>query len=189
MMKKSIRAAAAVLIVTAALAGCVSYPSQLNLDPSRFENDSVRLEWAVGISFFELKINNLTDQQLDLDLANSAIVSVDGEARPLSRMLRADAQMIPPRAYIVMSSSQGAIFGTDILGRFNSESNEKYPVSLDSSTNDRLYLKSHSGETLRMYLTATVKGRKVVYDIPFRIIGATRVQQGAEEQAPVKPKA
>jgi hypothetical protein len=179
---------ALVLVVAAFLAGCASYPAQLNLDPSKFENDAIRVEWAVGISFFELKLNNLTDQQIDLDLADSAIVSVDGESRALTRIVRTDAQMIPPRSYVVLSSSQGAIFGTDILGRFNDESNDKYPVSLDSSTNDRLYLKSHSGETLRLYLTATVKGKKVVYDIPFRIVGATRVQQGAEDQAPTKSK-
>jgi hypothetical protein len=183
----SIRAALA-LVVAAFLAGCASYPAQLNLDPARFENDAVRVEWAVGINFFELKINNLTDQQIDLDLANSAIVSVDGEARPLVRIIRTDVQMIPPRSYIVLSSSQGAIFGTDILGRFNSESNDKYPVAFDPSGNDRMFLKSHSGETLRMYLTATVRGKKVVYDIPFRILGATRVQQGAEDAPPAKPK-
>ena len=50
-----------------------------------------------------------------------------------------------------------------------------------------MFLKSHSGETLRLYLTATVRGKKVSYDIPFRILGATRVQGGYDEQPAQQP--
>ena len=188
-MMRMLRVGAGALLLCAVLAGCTTtYPAQLNLDPMRFENDTIRVEWAVGISFFELKISNLTTDQIDLDLGSSAIVSVDGESRPLVRMVNTDASIIPPKSYIVLGSQKGAIFGTDILGRFNNESDEKYPVAFDASGNDRTYLKGHSGETLRLYLTATVKGKKTSYDIPFRILGASRVQQGAEDQQAPQPQ-
>ena len=184
-----------VVLTVLGLAACAtSYPAQVILDPPRFDDGSVRLEWAIGINFFKLKITNLTDQQLDLDLASSAIVSVDGEARPLAATVQKDAAMIPPKAYIVLGAQQGAVYGTDILGRFNAETEDKYPLPADLYTEDRLFLKSHSGETLRLYLNATIKGKKIVLDVPFKISGASRVQTiGADTQqaapAPAAPAA
>jgi hypothetical protein len=170
--------------MAAVLAGCASYPAQMILDPARFENDALRVEWAVGLNFFRVKLTNLTDAQIDLDLANSAIVSVDGEARTLALSVRKDAAMLPPKSYIVLSSEKGVVYGTDILGRFNAETEDRYPMPLDTNADDRLFLKGHSGETLRLYLTATVRGKKTVYDVPFKIAGATRVQQaGADTTA------
>jgi hypothetical protein len=182
------RLSAFLALVVAAAGGCMTatYPAQLPLEPPWFENDSLRIEWVIGATFFRMKVTNLTAEQMDLDLANSAIVSVDREARPLSLVGRKDSQMIPPRAYVVLSSEQGVVYGTGILGRFNLESEEKYPMPSGSvGAEDRTYLKTHSGEILRLYLSAEVKGRKVTYDIPFRIAGATRVMQnGADQQAP-----
>ena len=187
-MRNPARLSAVLAFVIAAAAGCMTatYPAQLVLEPARFENDSLRIEWVIGANFFRMKVTNLTTEQMDIDLAGSAIVSVDGEARPLSLVGRKDSQMIPPRAYVVLASEQGVVYGTDILGRFNSENEEKYPMpSGNLGTEDRAYLKTHSGETLRLYLSAEVKGKKVTYDIPFRITGATRVMQGgADQRAP-----
>jgi hypothetical protein len=187
------RLSAVMALFVVAASGCVttSYPAQLLLEPPRFENESLRIEWVIGATFFRMKVTNLTTEQMDLDLASSAIVSVDGEARPLALVGRKDTQMIPPKAYVVLASEQGVVYGTDILGRFNSESEEKYPMpSGNLGTEDRTYLKTHSGETLRLYLSADVKGKKVTFDIPFRITGATRVMQGAaEEKAPASAPA
>jgi hypothetical protein len=166
-----------IAVMTISLSGCASYPAQMLLDPARFENDALKVEWAVGMSFYRVKLTNLTDAQIDLDLANSAIVSVDGEARALSLSAGKDATMIPPKSYIVLFSEKGAVYGTDILGRFNAETEDRYPLPMASSSDDRVFLKGHSGETLRIYLTATVRGKKTAYDIPFKIAGATRVQQ------------
>jgi hypothetical protein len=192
-MKTLARVSAVLALVVGVMAGCMTatYPAQLLLEPPRFENDSVRIEWVIGATFFRMKVTNLTTEQMNLDLAGSAIVSVDGEARPLSLVDRKDSQMIPPRSYVVLASEQGVVYGTDILGRFNSESEEKYPLPSGSlGTEDRTYLKTHSGETLRLYLSAEVKGKKTVFDIPFRITGATRVMQGAaDQQGPAAPAA
>ncbi len=178
-----------VLLAVVVLAGCTTtYPAQVQLDPARFDDGSIRLEWAIGMNFFKLKITNLTDQQIDLDLANSAVVSVDGEARPLASATQQDAAMIPPKSYVVLGSRQGAVYGTDILGRFNAETEEKYPLPANPD-DDRLFLKSHSGETLRLYLDATIKGRKTLLDIPFKIAGASRVQSAAGDNAPAAPAA
>ena len=128
-MRATSRPVLIVLLAAVVLAGCTTtYPAQVLLDPARFDDGSIRLEWAIGMSFFKLKITNLTDTQVDLDLAGSAIVSVDGEARPLSSATQRDAAMIPPKSYIVLGSVQGAVYGTDILGRFNAETEEKYPL-------------------------------------------------------------
>jgi hypothetical protein len=62
---------------------------------------------------------------------------VDGEARPLAAATQRDAAMIPPKSYIVLGSSQGAVFGTDILGRFNAETEEKYPLPANPNGEDR----------------------------------------------------
>ena len=181
-MARSIRAVTVALLAGLALAGCATYyPAQVQLDPAKYEDGSVRLEWAVGIDFFRLKVTNLTDQQLDLDLGGSAIVSVDGEARPLSLFTRSEAALLPPKSYIVHNGTHGAVFGTDILGRFNAETEVKYPLPANPQTDDRLFLKSHSGETVRLYISATVKGKKVVLDVPFKIAGATRVQSSASD--------
>jgi hypothetical protein len=184
-MRTLARVSAVLALVVGVTAGCMTttYPAQLLLEPPRFENDSVRIEWVIGATFFRMKVTNLTTEQMNLDIAGSAIVSVDGEARPLALVDRKDSQMIPPRSYVVLASEQGVVYGTDILGRFNSESEEKYPLPSGSlGTEDRTYLKTHSGETLRLYLSAEVKGKKTVFDIPFRITGATRVMQGAGDQ-------
>ncbi len=175
--------AAALAVVAALMAGCASYPAQVMLEPARFENDALQVEWAIGINFFRLKVTNLTDAQVDLDLAGSAVVSVDGEARVLAGLVQRDAAFVPPHAYIVLSSPRGAIFGTDILGRFNAETEDRYALPLNTSADDRVFLKGHSGETLRLYLAATARGKKSVLDLPFRITGATRVQS-VRPQAP-----
>jgi hypothetical protein len=168
------------------LAECATYPAQVTREPPRFENDAVRLEWAIGINFFRMKITNLTTEQIDLDLTGSAVISVDGEARPLAAMTGREAAMIPPKSYIILGSPQGAVFGTDIFGRFNAETEDKYPLPADPSSDDRLFLKSHSGDTLRLYLSATVRGRKTVLDIPFKITGAARVQSAAGDTSPAQ---
>jgi hypothetical protein len=184
---KRIAFAAALAALAVFVAGCATYPAQVTLDPPRFENDALRVEWAIGINFFRLKVSNLTAEEVDLDLVSSAIVSVDGEARTLAAMVRSEAAFVPPKAYIILSSERGAIFGTDLLGRFNAESEDKYVMPLNPYSEDRSFLKSHSGETLRLYLAATVRGKKVVLDVPFRITGAARVQSSADaSQAPAK---
>jgi len=187
-MRKS-RALCVLLLIGLAvfLAGCATFPSQVLLDPARFENDAVRVEWAIGINFFRIKLTNITDMQIDLDPANSAIVSVDGEARLLSLVASKDSVMVPPRSYVILTSEHGAVYGTDILGRFNAETEDRYPLPMNVNADDRLFLKAHTGETIRLYLTADVRGKKTVYDITFKIAGATRVQQGrgAPEPAPV----
>jgi hypothetical protein len=185
-MRKLSWRVAIVALVACAIVGCTTYPAQVQLDPTRFENKTLRAEWAIGSNFFRLKISNLTDASFELDLANSAVVSVDGEARYLLAAGRKDIVIIPPHSYIVIASEQGAVFGTDIFGRFNAESEEKYPLPGGSiRAEDRTFLKSHSGETLRLYLLADVEGKKAVFDIPFKITGATRVlQAGSEDRGP-----
>jgi hypothetical protein len=162
-MRATSRAVLIVLLAGIVLAGCTTtYPAQVLLDPARFDDGSVRLEWAIGMDFFNLKITNLTDAQIT----------------------QRDAAMIPPKAYIVLGSRQGAVFGTDILGRFNAETEEKYPLPANPNGEDRLFLKSHSGETLRLYLSAIIKGRKALLDVPFKISGASRVQSASGDNGP-----
>jgi hypothetical protein len=189
-MRKWSRLVAVMALVACAILGCTTYPAQVQLDPARFENKVLRVEWAIGSTFFRLKISNLTDASFDLDLANSAVVSVDGEARYLLAAGRKDVVVIPPRSYIVVASEQGAVFGTDIFGRFNAESEEKYPLPGGGfRAEDRTFLKSHSGETLRLYLLADVEGKKAVFDIPFKITGAARVLQSGSEDKSAAPAA
>jgi hypothetical protein len=163
--------------------GCATtYPAQVTLDPARFENKTLRVEWAIGSTFFRLKINNLTDAPIDLDLASSAVISVDSEARNILTKAGREIETIPPRSYIIIACEQAAVFGTDILGRFNAESEEKYPLpSGGARAEDRTFLKSHSGETLRLYLVTDTEGKKAIFDIPFKITGATRVLQSGTE--------
>ena len=193
-LKSTLMILPAVLFVLA-ISGCASYPSQVLLDPDHFENDSVRIEWAIGLDFFRLKLSNLTDAQVDLDLANSAVISVDGEARHLVALGRRDTEIIPPKSYIVLASDQGAMFGADIYGKFNAESEEKYPMGGGLGSDDRVFPKSHSGQSLRLYLTAEVRGKRVVLDVPFRIrdvyknrSGQPQAQQADAAAQPVSPQ-
>lgn len=188
-MRKWSRLVAVMALVACAILGCTTYPAQVQLDPARFENKTLRVEWAIGSNFFRLKISNLTDASFDLDLTNSAVVSVDGEARYLLAAGRKDVVVVPPRSYIVIASEKGAVFGTDIFGRFNAESESKYPLPGGGfRAEDRTFLKSHSGETLRLYLLADVEGKKAVFDIPFKITGATRVlQSGSDDKSAAAP--
>jgi len=172
------------VLLALALAGCQSYPSQVLLDPDHFENDSVRIDWAIGLDFFRLKVSNTSDAQADFDLLNSAVVSVDGQAKHLASLVHRDAVMIPPKSYVVLASDQGAIFGADIYGKFNAESEEKYPLGGGLGGDDRVFLKSHSGQSLRLYLSAELKGKKVVLDIPFRIRDVYKNRSGQPEQPP-----
>jgi len=166
--------AAALAVALAALAGCATtYPTQLVLEPARFENDALRVEWAVGMAFFRIKVTNLTDAPLSLDMGTSAVVSVEGEARTLAAMTGRTSTVIPPKAYVILSSEQGAVYGTDIYGRFNSEPEDRYPLA--GASDDRIFLRAHTGETLRLFLVAEVRGKPVTYDIPFRITGASKI--------------
>jgi hypothetical protein len=175
-----------VLIVTAALAGCATtYPTQAVLDPARFENDSVRVEWAAGASFFRMKLSNLTDAPLLVDMGRSAVISVDGEARTLAAVTRRDVTTIPPKAYVILASEQGVVYGTDIFGRFNQEPEDRYPLP-GSAADDRIFLRAHIGEAVRLYLVAEVRGKSATYDMVFRITGASRVGAKAEA-APAAP--
>ena len=161
-------------VVLAALAGCASFPTQLVLDPARFENDAMRVEWAAGAAFFRMKLTNLTDAPLILDMGRSAVISVDGEARTLAAVTRRDSATVPPKAYVILSSEQGVVFGTDIYGRFNSEPEERYPLPA-SDSDDRIFLRGHIGDTIRLYLVAEVRAKPALYDITFRVTGASRV--------------
>ncbi len=181
-MKSSIAILSAVLAL--ALTGCASYRSQVLLEPDHFENDSLRIDWAIGLDFFRLKITNLSDGQVDLDLANSAVISVDGESRNLVALGRRDIEMIPPRSYLVLAADEGAIFGADIYGKFNAESEEKYPLPGGFNADDRLFLKSHAGQSLRLYLSAEIKGKKTILDIPFRIRDVYKYRGPQEQPAP-----
>ena len=173
-------------VALAVLAGCVTtYPTQLVLEPARFENDAVRVEWAVGMAFFRMKLTNLSDAPLTLDMGTSAVVSVEGESRTLAAMTGRPSAVIPPKAYIVLSSEQGAVYGTDIYGRFNAEPEDRYPLA--AASDDRIFLRAHTGETLRLYLVAEVKGKPVTYDIPFRITGASKI--GVKPDAAPAPAA
>jgi hypothetical protein len=185
--RSTIACVMAAVVLVLAVSGCVSYPAQVIFDPPRFESDSLRVEWAVGINFFRAKLTNLTDTQIDLDLDNSAVVSVDGESRLLALVLRKGTAMIPPKSYVILSSESGVIFGTDILGKFNAETEDRYPLPLATNSDDRLFLKAHTGETLRLYMTAMVRGKKTIYDVPFKITGATRVQQTDSQSVPDAP--
>ena len=188
-MRKSTLALPVLLAVV--LAGCVTtYPTQLVLEPARYENDSIRVEWAVGMSFFRMKVTNLTDAPLTLDMGTSAVVSVEGEARTLAGMTGRTSTVVPPKAYVVLASEQGAVYGTDIYGRFNSEPEDRYPQP--GSADDRIFLRAHTGETLRLFLVAEVKGKPVTYDIPFRIAGASKIgvkPDAAPAPAPAVPPA
>jgi hypothetical protein len=195
-MRKSVAGYLLAGVVLAALAGCTSFPTQLVLDPVRFENDAVRVEWAAGAAFFRMKLTNLTDAPLILDMERSAVISVDGEARTLAAVTKRDAAVVPPKAYVILGSEQGIVYGTDIYGRFNSEPEERYPVP-GSDSDDRIFLRGHIGDTIRLYLVAEVRGKPATYDIPFRVTGASRV--GTKPDAapapavvpavpPVKPK-
>jgi hypothetical protein len=176
-----------VLAVMAVLAGCVTtYPTQAVLDPARFENDAVRVEWAAGASFFRMKLSNLTDAPLIVDMARSAVISVDGEARALAAVTRRDVTAIPPRSYVILASEQGVVYGTDIFGRFNQEPEDRYPLP-GSSADDRIFLRAHIGETVRLYLAAEVRGKNAAYDIAFRITGASRVGAKAEAAPAAQP--
>src|SRR5208283_1112345 len=99
---------------------------------------------------------------------------------------RKDGSMVPPRSYVVLGGDQGAVFGTDILGRFNAETEERYPMPGNLGSDDRMFLKGHTGETIRLYLAADVRGKKTIYDITYRISGVTRVGARAEP-APAQP--
>jgi len=170
-------------LVLAALAGCATtYPTQLVLEPARFENDAIRVEWAVGMAFFRMKVTNLTDAPLTLNMTDSAVISVEGEARTLASMTRRDSTVVPPKAYVILSSEQGVVYGTDIFGRFNSEPEDRYP--LPGASDDRIFLRAHTGETLRLYVVAEVKGKTATYDIPFRITGASKIGVKPEPAAP-----
>ena len=59
------------------------------------------------------------------------------------------------------------------------------PANLNAD--DRVFLKGHTGETIRLYLTAEVRGKKVVYDITYKISGATRVGSRTEAAPPPPP--
>ncbi len=187
-MRKWPAALAFVGLVLAALGGCVTtFPTQLVLEPARFENDVLRIEWAVGMSFFRMKVTNLSDAPLTLDMGTSAVVSVEGEARTLAALTGRTSTVIPPRAYVILAAEQGAVYGTDIYGRFNSEPEDRYPQP--SASEDRIFLRAHTGENLRLFLVAEVKGKPVTYDIPFRITGASKigVKPDAAPAAPVPP--
>jgi hypothetical protein len=184
-MRKRLPRAIVLALGVCVIAGCATtYPAQLLLDPPRFENDTIRVEWAVGVNFFRVKLTNLTDAQIDLDLASSSVVSVDGQARSLLAPGQREVQAIPPRSYIVIASERGAIFGADIQGRFNAESEERYSLPADLAAEDRTFLKGHTGETIRLVLAADAKGKRVVFDIPFKIAGASRVQTGPADEKP-----
>jgi hypothetical protein len=180
----------AALLAACAVSACTTtYPAQLLLDPARFENDALRVEWAIGINFFRLKITNLSEAQVDLDLASSSVISVDGQAQLLLAPGAREVRVIPPRSYIILSGEQGAIFGADILGRFNAESEQRYPLPADLNGEDRTFLKGHTGETVRLYLAADVRGKRIAYDIPFKIAGASRVQTSGGDQKPAAQSA
>ncbi len=183
MRKKTLPMIVASLLV-AGLVGCQSYPSQVLLDPDHFENDSLRIDWAIGLDFFRLKVTNTSESPVDLDLVNSAVISVDGQARHLSSLIHRDAEMVPPRSYVVLAADQGAIFGADIYGKFNAETEEKYPLPGGVSPDDRVFLKSHSGQSLRLYISADIKGKRTVLDIPFRIRDVYKNRPGQEAPAP-----
>jgi hypothetical protein len=143
------------------LYACKTIPTKGNFLPETYANSKYRIEFAIGIKIYAIKITNYTNEVLYIDTARSAIISYDGEARNLK--LLGGSSFIPPRSYVVYSSPEKAFYSTDIFSIFKKKKVEVFKIP------DKTEMEKYIGKTIRLYLVLMSEDNEDILDIPLKL--------------------
>ena len=94
---------------------CVTYPKMAKIDPRIFENDLIRIEFAIGKKVYNFSVHNKTDNEISI--ANkSSIISINGQSKNLFD--KVEDLYIPPNSWVLFSSNQDVFFNQNMYTRF-----------------------------------------------------------------------
>jgi hypothetical protein len=101
-----------------------------------------------------------------VDIINASIISIQDEARTLA--LYSNSNIIPPKSYIILGSSQKTIFHTDIDNPFR----QKASFFSDEMKPEKPFKLSYFiGGKFRLYIPIIYNDSKINYDIELSIVG------------------
>ncbi len=149
--------------------GCQSIPSKMLLSPRVFSDDKVKIEYSFGIRAYSIRITNLTDNEVFINIERCSIISVGGETRNL-QLVPADSH-IPPRANMVLRSNQQVLFSTDLDSQFKGQL--IYDRNLISQ---KEFIRKFAGQHIRLFIPVTISNEETIYDLLLKIEGVDKLE-------------
>ena len=163
-----------ILIVSVLLAitiSCATYPAMAKTDPQIFENDYIKIEFAIGIKVYNFSVFNKTDNEISIT-NKSSIISIGGQSKNLFDST--DDMYIPPRSWILFTTNQDVFFNQNMYTRFverNTSATSHNSRQRASVLTDVNIIKNNAGNIIRIYLSFFINEKEEIYDIPLKIIG------------------
>jgi len=151
------------------MVACQSIPSKILLSPNTYSDDKIKIEYSFGTKAYNIRITNLTDNELFIDIQRCSIISITGETKNL--LLVPNDSHIPPRANLVLSSTQQVLFSTDIDTQFKSELNDGQYLS------ESEFIKKFIGQRIRLFIPVSVENEEKIYDLLLTIEGVEKLKR------------
>jgi hypothetical protein len=160
---------AAAAICSGMLQSCRSFPAKLIVEPGYYEDESIRIDYRIGLNVYFIEILNKTETEIVVDPIRSSIISIANQTRSLN--LKQEDSHIPPKAALIIRPNQSTIFGTDIDSVFKPPAVQ---FSEFSPLTEKEYLKQYVGSNIRIYMPLAIGGKERVYDIILSIKNVTQ---------------
>lgn len=154
-----------VIAIIVFLSGCETVPTLLQLNPSTYEDETIKIEYKIGVYVYFIRITNKTNNEIFINKQRASIISYRGETHNLN--LSAKDSHIPPKSHIVLSSSTQTFFNTD----FNSLFEKKHGYESVDYIPEEKYLKHFVNKSIRLFLPLQIKGNEKIYDIKLQVKG------------------
>jgi len=147
------------------LASCTTLPKAIDFKQNYYEDDSVKVEYAIGTKVHYIVVHNKTTKEMFVQSNRASIISFTGETSSL--MLASSDDHIPPNSRQVFISKASTFFDTDIWKYF-----KYFPVTtMSSSINEKEYILRMKGEMIRLFFPIIIDSIETIYEIPLEIIG------------------
>jgi len=152
------------------LTACTTIPKIAEFEPDYYEDNDVRIWYAIGSTVHHLEIENKTDDDLLIDFNRCSIISTLGQTRSLN--LSGLDSHIPPHSSIILNSNQLAFFYYDIYSEFelkdDSSDSGTYSIGIYNETKQ---IESWKGKLIRLYIPMQIGTRNKTLDLSLVING------------------
>jgi len=163
------------IITVALLASCTTLPKMVKLVPEYYEDDYVKISYAIGTNVHSLEIKNKTDFEITIDTGSCSIITTTGQARTLN-LIGLDRH-IPPHSSVVFIANQLTFFNDDIYDGFDFENTKPF---YDVPQYDYTYygetgvIESWKGQSIRLYIPMSIGDISRILDINLVVDGVRK---------------
>jgi hypothetical protein len=153
--------------LTLFFSSCTTIPKMVRFNTDYYEDDDVKVWYAIGTTVHYLEIENKTNDEIVIDNNRCSIIAPTNQTRTLN-LLGQDSH-IPPKSSLVLSANQQTFFYTDIYSNFDLK-DESHDADI-YYLSEKSIIDSWIGKKIRLYLPMVVGARNKILDIPLIING------------------